>query len=139
MTLTLSAPGYVHLPSSIVEPGIAASIVLMALDNLFRPQARRSERVLLIFLCGLLHGLGFASSIADMGLDTTHRLLSLLGFNAGIELGQFIFLGSIALLLLLLKRAAPRVVGLVPLPTLDSATACMLGAMLFVQRVASAF
>jgi hydrogenase/urease accessory protein HupE len=139
LTLTLSALGYVHLPSSIIEPGIAASIVLMALDNLFRPNARRSERVVLIFLCGLLHGLGFASSIADMGLDTTHRLLSLLGFNTGIELGQFIFLASIAVVLFVARRLVPRTLTLVPLPRLASVTACVLGAILFVQRVASSF
>jgi hydrogenase/urease accessory protein HupE len=139
ITLTLSALGYVHLPSSIIEPGIAASIVLMALDNLFRPAARRGERVLLIFLCGLLHGLGFASSIADMGLDTTHRLLSLLGFNTGIEIGQFLFLGTIALLLAFVRSIAPKAFTLVPIPKLASVTACLFGAIMLAQRLTASF
>ena len=42
----------------------------------------------IVFACGLLHGLGFASSMTSMGLDGAHRLLSLLGFNVGVELGQ---------------------------------------------------
>jgi len=137
ITLTLSALGYVHVPSSIIEPGIAASIVLMALDNLFRPEAPKLNRIGLIFLCGLLHGLGFASSIADMGLDTTHRILSLLGFNMGIETGQFLFLGSLAASFFLVKRFLPRAGSLVQAPRLASATACVLGLVLFVQRVAS--
>jgi len=136
ITLTLSALGYVHIPSSIIEPGIAASIVLMALDNLFRPGARKLNRVGLIFLCGLLHGLGFASSIADMGLDTTHRILSLLGFNMGIETGQFLFLGTLAASFFLVKRIIPSGGFLLQAPRLASATACVLGLVLFVQRVA---
>jgi hydrogenase/urease accessory protein HupE len=136
ITLTLSALGYVHIPSFIIEPGIAASIVLMALDNLFRPNARKLNRVGLIFLCGLLHGLGFASSIADMGLDTTHRILSLLGFNLGIETGQFLFLGSLAASFFLVKRFLPTAGSLVQAPRLASATACVLGLIMFVQRVA---
>jgi hydrogenase/urease accessory protein HupE len=132
ITLTLSALGYVHIPSAIIEPGIAASIVLMALDNIFRPGAGQVQRIGLIFVCGLLHGLGFASSIADMGLDTTHRILSLLGFNTGIEIGQFLFLGTLAGTFFLLGRFVP----IARVPRLASATACGLGLLLFIQRVA---
>jgi hydrogenase/urease accessory protein HupE len=142
-TLTLSALGYVHIPAAIIEPSIAASIVFMALGNLIRPNSPRLHRIALIFLCGLLHGLGFASSIADMGLDTTHRILSLLGFNTGIEIGQFLFLSSLALSIFIVRRF----IGLVPsgrklaafsIPRLASATACIFGLVMFIERVASA-
>ncbi len=136
VTLTLSALGYVHIPSRVIEPGIAASIVFMALDNLFRPNARRLNRIGLIFLCGLLHGLGFASSISDMGLDTTHRILSLLGFNTGIEIGQFLFLGSLAGSFFVIQRLIPPVGSTKLVPRLASAAACVLGLAMFIQRVA---
>jgi hypothetical protein len=86
-------------------------------------------------LCGLLHGLGFASSIADMGLDTTHRILSLLGFNTGIEIGQFLFLGSLAGLFFVIQRLIPPVGSTKLAPRLASAAACVLGLAMFIQRV----
>lgn len=102
ITLTLSLTGWgwglVHVPASIIEPIIAASIVLMAALNLWQRHAAAAQRYTLVFACGLLHGLGFASSIADMGLHGAYRSMSLLGFNLGIELGQAIFLmGVLAL------------------------------------------
>ena len=135
ITLTLSVLGYVHVPSKIVEPGIAASIVLMALDNLFRPNSGTRMRVMLIFLCGLLHGLGFAASIADMGLDLTHRILSLVGFNCGVEIGQFLFLGGLALAYFLLRRTVPGLPAKHAWPSYASAAACVLGFAMFAQRV----
>jgi hypothetical protein len=74
----LSSLGLVYIPGSIVEPGFAASIVITAIDNIFGRGTKQMDRVGLMFLCGLLHGVCFASSIADMGLDTTHRILGLL-------------------------------------------------------------
>ena len=92
VTLTLSLMGWVHAPAKIIEPLIAASIVLMAVLNLWQRHAAVLQRFSVVFACGLLHGLGFASSITDMGLHGSYRLMSLLGFNLGIELGQALFL-----------------------------------------------
>ena len=92
ITLTLALMGSVQAPANIIEPLIAASIVLMAALNLWQKHAAIWQRLALVFACGLLHGLGFASSISDMGLHGTYRLMSLLGFNLGIELGQAAFL-----------------------------------------------
>ncbi len=91
ITLTLSMLGLVRVPASVVEPLIAASIVLMALLNL-RQRGAPAQRISIVFACGLLHGLGFASSMADMGLHGAYRVASLVGFNVGIELGQAAFL-----------------------------------------------
>lgn len=105
ITLTLGLLGWVKVSPAVVEPLIAASIVLMALLNLFNlfkhnGQATSTARqTSVVFACGLLHGLGFASSMADMGLHGNYQLASLLGFNLGIELGQALCLvGVLAVL-----------------------------------------
>jgi hydrogenase/urease accessory protein HupE len=95
VTLVLALVGYVQVPSRLVEPLIAASIVFMALVNLRLVPAwatLHKWNLGVVGACGLLHGLGFAASMSEMGLDSTHKLGSLLGFNLGIELGQGIFL-----------------------------------------------
>jgi hydrogenase/urease accessory protein HupE len=105
ITLTLGLLGWVNVSPAIVEPAIAASIVLMAALNLrthcFKSGSTPSyaRQAAIVFACGLLHGLGFASSMADMGLHGSHRLASLLGFNLGIELGQALCLAAILLAL----------------------------------------
>jgi hypothetical protein len=86
ITLGLAALGVFRLPSSIVEPLIAASIVWVAVENLF-PRFSRGRPVI-VFGFGLLHGLGFASALAALHLPSQNFLLTLLTFNAGIELGQ---------------------------------------------------
>jgi hypothetical protein len=75
-----------RLPSSIVEPLIAASIVWVAVENLL-PRFSRG-RPFIVFGFGLLHGLGFASALSELHLPSQNFLLTLLTFNAGIELGQ---------------------------------------------------
>jgi hypothetical protein len=84
--------GWVRAPASIIEPLIATSIVVMALLNLCQRYAAPKSRMIIVFACGVLHGMGFASSIADIGLHGTYFFISLLGFNLGIEIGQSIFL-----------------------------------------------
>ena len=86
LTLTLAALGVLALPSRLVESAIAASVIVAALNNL-RPIYQRG-RVLFAFGFGLLHGFGFASVLADLGLPQDALLLSLVGFNVGVELGQ---------------------------------------------------
>jgi len=86
LTLSLAALGVLSLPSRLVESAIAASVIVAALNNL-RPLYQRG-RVLFAFGFGLLHGFGFASVLADLGLPRDALLLSLVGFNVGVELGQ---------------------------------------------------
>lgn len=86
ITLTLATLGLVSLPSRAVESTIAASVVLAALNNLF--PLVHGRRWAVAFGFGLIHGFGFASVLADLGLPQGALALSLLGFNVGVELGQ---------------------------------------------------
>ena len=86
ITLTLATLGLVSLPSRAVESTIAASVVLAALNNVF--PLVHSRRWVVAFGFGLIHGFGFASVLADLGLPQGALALSLLGFNVGVELGQ---------------------------------------------------
>jgi hypothetical protein len=86
ITLGLSALGIVTLPSRLVESTIAASVVLAALNNV-RPVLRH-DRWIAAFALGLMHGFGFASTLTDLDLPKTNFLVTLFGFNLGVELGQ---------------------------------------------------
>lgn len=86
ITLTLAALSIVVLPSRLVESGIALSVVLAALNNLFPVVA--TGRWIAAFAFGLLHGFGFAGALSDLGLPAGSLALSLFGFNLGVEAGQ---------------------------------------------------
>jgi hypothetical protein len=86
ITLTLATLGVVALPSRLVESAIAASVVLAALNNLW--PLFHGRRALVAFAFGLIHGFGFASVLLDLGLPKASLLLSLVGFNVGVEIGQ---------------------------------------------------
>jgi hypothetical protein len=102
LTLALGAFGAVHVPPQIVEPLIAASIAFIALENLFVTSVTR-WRLLVVFVFGLLHGLGFAGAMADLGLSGQHLAASLVGFNIGVELGQLAVIASAALIVRALR------------------------------------
>jgi hypothetical protein len=87
ITLGLSLYGVVQLPSSIVEPLIAASIAFIAIENLFTSKLH-AWRPFVVFGFGLVHGLGFAGALAKLGLPRSDYLLGLVGFNVGVECGQ---------------------------------------------------
>jgi hypothetical protein len=86
ITLSLAALGVVSLPSRLVESAIAASVVVAALSNL--RGTLESRRWIMAFAFGLLHGFGFASVLADLGLPQGALVLALVGFNVGVEVGQ---------------------------------------------------
>lgn len=139
ITLTLSALNIIRIPASIIEPGIAASIVVMAVLNLrYRTIADSRARwvpVAIVFGCGLLHGFGFAGAIGAMAVDTGSRIATLAGFNVGIEIGQFLFVGAAMLIITLLRRAGKvRIAN--RLPRYTSIAAAAFGAALLVQRSA---
>ena len=90
------------MPATIVEPLIAASIAYVALENLWQKKLRLS-RLLIIFAFGLLHGLGFAAVLSDIGLPSTDFLISLISFNVGVELGQITVIAAA----LMLSRLLP--------------------------------
>jgi hydrogenase/urease accessory protein HupE len=119
LTITLASLGYISVPAKLVEPLIALSIVGLAIDNL-RPKAAPSFwiRATVVFACGLLHGLGFASALSSFGLNQNYLALSLLGFNLGVELGQFLFVGVCLTVLITVRHFTPK-----SLPWLDLAKA----------------
>jgi hypothetical protein len=86
VTLALATLGWVRLPSSIVEPAIAITIMLAALDNV-RPLIGRG-RGTITFLFGLIHGFGFAGVLGELELPPAAFGWALLQFNVGLELGQ---------------------------------------------------
>jgi hypothetical protein len=86
ITLSLAALSVITLPSRLVESAIAASVLLAALNNLW-PVVQRG-RWLVAFVFGLVHGFGFASVLADLGLPRDSLLVALVGFNLGVEVGQ---------------------------------------------------
>ncbi len=87
VTLAVAALGIISVPAAIVEPLIAASIVFVAVENLRGGDLGRG-RTAVVFGFGLLHGLGFASVLGDIGLAQGQFLVSLIGFNLGVEAGQ---------------------------------------------------
>ena len=96
VTLTLAALGYVSLPSGLVEPLIALSIAYVGIENVLVDRLTR-WRPAVVFGFGLLHGLGFAGVLGALGLPEQERLLALVTFNAGIELGQLAVILAAAL------------------------------------------
>ncbi|MEO5777480.1 MAG: HupE/UreJ family protein [Flavobacterium sp.] len=87
VTLGLSMYQVINPPSAIVEPIIALSIMYVAMENIISPNLKPS-RIGIVFLFGLIHGMGFASVLSNLGLPEKSFLTSLLMFNVGVELGQ---------------------------------------------------
>ncbi len=91
LTLALAGMNIVDIPSSIVEPLIAATIVYVGLENIFRKaNVTTRQRCILTFFFGLIHGFGFAGVLREMGISSieTGILVPLFSFNLGVELGQ---------------------------------------------------
>ncbi len=132
ITLSLAALGWVHVSPALVEPAIAASIVFVGVENLWKPAPRR--RVFVTFALGLIHGFGFAGMLLELGLPRTALVAALVSFNGGVEVGQAAIVVVVLPLLLLLRRAPwwerRAVPGL-------SALVALAGLVWFVERVTS--
>lgn len=87
ITLALSVYGVIHPSPRIVEPLIALSILFVALENIFASRLKPA-RILVVFLFGLIHGMGFASVLNESGLPESSYLFGILMFNVGVEFGQ---------------------------------------------------
>jgi hypothetical protein len=97
ITLGLSLYSVISLSPAVIEPLIAISIAYVAIENIFLAELK-SRRVALVFAFGLLHGMGFAGALQDVGLPRTEFLSALLGFNLGVEAGQLAVIAGAFLL-----------------------------------------
>jgi hydrogenase/urease accessory protein HupE len=114
ITLALATLGVIHVPRPPVEAVIALSIVFVASEIVQQQRGREGlaakQPWLVAFAFGLLHGLGFAGALAEIGLPANSIPLALLFFNIGVELGQLLFIAAVlAATALLLRLAADRI------------------------------
>ena len=132
ITLGLAAMKWVSLSPRFIEPAIAVTIVLAAVDNI-RP-IFRGRRALVTFLFGLIHGFGFAGVLSELNLPAADFAWALLQFNVGIELGQLTIV-AVAVALLFGLRSRPRypawVIGG------GSLAAITVGVLWFIERTAN--
>ena len=105
ITLGLATLELISAPSNVVEPIIAASIAVVALENIFFPNYRHS-RLFIVFFFGLIHGLGFAGALSAFDLDPASLVIGLLGFNIGVEFGQLAVIAIVFLITFWLKDEA---------------------------------
>lgn len=87
VTLGLAMSGIINPAAGIIEPLIALSIVFLAVENILSDKVK-PWRIVMVFLFGLVHGMGFAAAIADTGMPRYAFAEALIGFNIGVELGQ---------------------------------------------------
>lgn len=140
ITLSLATLGVVHVPGPPVEASIALSILLLAYEitRLQRGQISLTARWpwMVAFSFGLLHGFGFASALADIGLPQGDIPLALFAFNIGVEIGQLIFIGLVLAVLACVKRIdLPPVLERHALPAATYAIGSV-AAFWFIERLA---
>ena len=107
ITLALSMKNVIVAPSSIVEPIIALSILFVAVENLLLSELK-PWRIVLVFLFGLIHGLGFASSLNEIGLPRNKFITSIISFNIGVEIGQIAVITAVFVLLVIPFGKSPN-------------------------------
>lgn len=101
ITLILTALNIIHLPSRWVEVGIAITVALAALNNIFPVVLRLGW---LTFGFGLLHGMGFAGALGELGLPADQQALTVLAFNLGVEIGQMAIVLVVLPVLILVRK-----------------------------------
>lgn len=99
ITLALSVQNIITLPAEVVEPIIAMSIFFLAVENLLITTLK-PWRIIVVFMFGLMHGLGFASVLNEIGLPRNKFITAIVGFNLGVELGQLVIIALMFSLLL---------------------------------------
>lgn len=135
ITLGLAAFRIVQVQPAIIEPAIAVSIVVVALMTAIRPGGASLEKSLIVFLFGLLHGLGFASALRETGLPRGQEAIGLAGFNLGVEFGQ---LAVIAVVLLVVAAVPQRASYRRWVAAPASLAIAALGTLWTIERIASA-
>lgn len=107
VTLALGLYGLVAWPAGLVEPLIAASVAYVGFETLAKPRPH-AFRLAVVFLFGLLHGLGFASVLGDLIASPSTRIVTLASFNVGVELGQLTVLAAMFAVLGITAKVAAR-------------------------------
>lgn len=100
VTLALSMKGILVAPGAVVEPVIALSIMFVAIENMLLSELK-PWRIVIVFLFGLIHGMGFASALNEIGLPRNKFYTSILSFNAGVEMGQVIIIACVFMLVII--------------------------------------
>ena len=132
ITLGLAMNNIVELPANVVEPLIALSIAYVGIENIVARKLHKS-RMLLVFIFGLLHGLGFASVLTDFGMPDDDFIVALISFNVGVELGQIAVISMAFLLLGLWFKEKKTYRKVVVIPA--SAFISIIGVYWFVERL----
>tara|TARA_B100000809_G_scaffold238609_1_gene259536 strand:- start:2721 stop:3905 length:1185 start_codon:yes stop_codon:yes gene_type:complete len=116
ITLGLTIYGAISLSPSVIEPLIALSIVAVGVENVFVKELK-TRRVVIVFLFGLLHGMGFAGVLSGLGLPESDFLTALIFFNLGVEAGQLAVIATAFLLVFWLLKNPQRYRQWVVIPT----------------------
>lgn len=132
VTLALGIYGIVTIPSYIVEPMIALSIVYVAVENIYLKHLSR-WRPIIVFFFGLLHGLGFASVLTEIGLSSSHFATGLVAFNVGVEFGQLTVIAGCFLLFGFWFKDKPWYRQRITIPT--SILIALIASYWFIERI----
>jgi uncharacterized membrane protein len=103
ITLALTMKNVIVAPSALVEPIIALSIMFVAVENILIAEVK-PWRIAVVFLFGLIHGMGFANSLNEIGLPPDKFYTSIIAFNAGVEIGQIAVIAAVFGLLIVPLR-----------------------------------
>ena len=133
ITLVIASLSLINVNASIVEPLIALSIVYIGVENIFKKYSNTKIRYYVIFLFGLLHGLGFALVLKDVGLDYSNLLMNLVSFNIGVEIAQIfiLFLLYLTIGLFFSKKKYYKIIFQIPLSLFIS----LIAIYWFVERI----
>jgi hydrogenase/urease accessory protein HupE len=133
VTLSLAALDIVRIPSSIIEPAIAASIVYVATENFFSHDVQKRWRDTFGF--GLVHGFGFASALQEFGIPRNALVPALASFNIGVEIGQIAIVAAVVPMLMVFDGLTSRARARPPVAVYAlSAVIIVLGSYWFLER-----
>ena len=125
ITLALSMKNIIVVPPAIVEPIISLSIMFVAIENLFISELK-PWRIMIVFLFGLIHGMGFASALNEIGLPRNKFYTSIFSFNIGVELGQLAIILMVFAILIFpfRKMSGYKKIFVYPISIIIAAIAC---------------
>jgi len=124
VTLSIAAFGIIELPSRLTESAIAASVMVAAINNIYPVITRRLWVVAFVF--GLVHGFGFASVLTEFGLPPDRKLVALVSFNIGVELGQLAIVAALLPVLFFARRTIAYTKVVMPVGSLVISTIALI-------------